>query len=159
MLVYTCFTSIWYTTWPLTYKEKNTLWPLTRGRGCVQGQHICFHSALCSMPFNLICNMPIKKNIWFDLLIPHQGQGCVCGQNICYRVAAFVVSFKLICNMIIFRKTLTLASAPHPKSTQGVGPRPSTIILFDMLYIYVTPLPAYIILAKNIDNCLSYCEI
>ena len=33
-------------------KQKIDLLTPPRSRGCVYGQHICFHGALCSIPFN-----------------------------------------------------------------------------------------------------------
>ena len=92
-----------------------TLWPHPRGRWCVQWQHTCFHGALCSIPFNLICNMTTFSKIYSLTFWPHPlDQGCVCGQNICYHVAASVVSFNLICNMTTFWKIYSLTFWPHP---------------------------------------------
>ena len=92
-----------------------TLWPHPRGRWCVLWQHTCFHGALRSIPFNLICNMTTFSKRYSLTFWPHPlGQGCVCGQNICYHVAASVVSFNLICNMTTFRKIYSLTFWPHP---------------------------------------------
>ena len=97
-----------------------TFWPHPRGRWCVYWQHICFHCTLCSIPFNLICNMTTFTKIYDLTFWPHPlGRGCVYGLNICYHVAAKVVSFNLICNMTVFWKSLILASAPPPMSTPG----------------------------------------
>ena len=64
-------------------------------------KNMCFHGALCSVPFNLICNMTMP---WTP---PHGSKMCrVCGQNICYHLAAFVIPLNLICNMAMSRKTL-----------------------------------------------------
>ena len=91
---------------------------------------------------------------------PHPlGQGCVSGQNICYHVAASVVSFNLICNMTIFWKSLILASAPPPKSTQRTRTQAFKLKSRLICFISIAALPACKISAKNINNCLSYCEI
>ena len=93
-----------------------TFCPHPLGQGCVCGQNICYHVAASVVSFNLICNITTFRKIYSLTFWPHYlGQGCVCGQNICYHVAA---SFNLICNMTIFWKSLILASAPPPKSTQ-----------------------------------------
>ena len=34
---------------------------------------MCMHGALCSIPFNLICNMTAFSTKYFDLLDPPQG--------------------------------------------------------------------------------------
>ena len=91
---------------------------------------------------------------------PHPlGQGCVCGQNTCYHVAASIVSFNLICNMTIFWKSLILASAPPPKSTQRTQTLAFKLKSRLICFISITALPACKIWAKNINNCLSDCEI
>ena len=74
-----------------------------------------FHGALCSIPFNLICNMTTFRKRYSLTFWPHPlGRGCVCGQNICYHVAASVVSFNLIYNMTTFRKTYNLTFWLYP---------------------------------------------
>ena len=90
---------------------------------------------------------------------PPLGRGCVCWQNICYHVAASVVSLNLICNMTIFWKSLVLASAPPPKSTQGVRNQAFKLKSCLICFISIAALTACKISAKNINNCLSYCEI
>ena len=92
-----------------------TFWPHPRGRWCVYWQHICIHGALCSIPFNLVCNMTTFSKRYSLTFWPHPlGQGCVYGQNICYHAAASVVSFNLICNMTTFRKIYSLTFWPNP---------------------------------------------
>ena len=92
-----------------------TFWPHPRGCWCVQWQYICFHGALCSIPFNLICNMTTFRKRYSLTFWPHPlGQGCVCEQNICYHIAASVVSFNLICNMTTFRKDIVWPFDPTP---------------------------------------------
>ena len=160
ILVYTSFTLIWYATWPLSEKKRNlTLWPHPRGRGCVYGQHICFHCDLCSIPFNLICNMTTfrKKNDLTFWTHP-RGQGCVCAENIYYHVAACIVSFNLICNMTIFWKSLILASAPPHQSTPGDWTQAFKLNSCLVCFISIAPLPAYKISAKNIDNCFAIAK-
>ena len=45
---------------------------------------MCLHGALCSIPFNLICNMTtFSKKKCFDLLTPPQGVKGVCKDRIC----------------------------------------------------------------------------
>ena len=59
---------------------------------------MCLHGALCSIPFNLICNMTTfrkKKNSTFDLTPGVEGV-CVCKDRICLHIAAFVIPFNLI---------------------------------------------------------------
>ena len=58
------------------YFQKNCfdLLTLFGGWGCVQGQDMCVHGALCSIPFNSIYNMtPFSKKMWFDVLTSPQG--------------------------------------------------------------------------------------
>ena len=117
------------------------------------------NGALCSILFNLICNMTTFWKRYSLTFWPHPlGQECSCGQNICYHVAASVVSFNLICNITIFWKSLILAW-PHPLSpSYGLGLRPSTEIAFDMFHIYCCS-ACMQSFSKNINNCLSYCKI
>ena len=139
-----------------------TFWPHPLGRGCVCWQNICYHVAARVVSFNLICNMTTFRKIYTGSLTfrPNPlGRGCVCWQNICYHVAASVVSFNLICNMTIFCKSLILASAPPPKSTKGAHNQAFKLKSHLICFISIAALPAYKISAKNINNCLSYCEI
>ena len=55
MLIFTSFRIIWYAKWPHSEKKFWPFHPTDRWR--VQGQNICLHGALCSIPFNLICSM------------------------------------------------------------------------------------------------------
>ena len=122
-----------------------TFWPHPLGQGCVCGQNICYHIAASLISFNLICNRKIYNLTFW----PHPlGWGCVCWQNICYHVAASVVSFNLICNMTIFWKSLILASAPPPKSTQGVRNQAFKLKSFLICFISIAVLPACKISAK-----------
>ena len=104
-------------------KKVLSFWPHPRGRGCAQGHNICLYGVLCSIPFNLICNMITfrKKNVltfW-----PHPwSQGYVCEQNICYHVAVCFIHFNLICNITIFQKTWFLALVPPPRPPRGWVP-------------------------------------
>ena len=138
-----------------------TFWPHPLGQGfffC--GQNSCYHVAASIVSFNLICNMTTFRKIYSFTFWPHPlGWGCVWGQNICYHVAASVVSFNLICNMTIFWKSLILASAPLPKSTQGARNQAFKLKSHLICFISIAALPACKISAKNINNCLSYCEI
>ena len=137
-----------------------TFWPHPLGRGCVCGQNICYHVAASIFSFNLICNMTTFRKIYSLTFWHHPpGQGCVCGQNICYHVAASVISFNLICNMTIFWKSLILASAPPPKSTQQTHTQAFKLKSRLICFISIAALPAWKISAKNINNCFSYCEI
>ena len=155
------FPLIWYATWLLSVKD--IVWPFDPhllGQGCVCGQNICYHVAASVISFNLICNMTTFRKIYSLTFWPHPlGRGCVCGQNICHLVAASVVSFNLICNMTIFWKSLILASAPPPKSTQGAQNQAFKLKSRLICFISIAALPACKISAKNINNCLSYCEI
>ena len=145
------------------FKKRKSIWPFDptpRGRWCVLWQHICFHGALWSIPFNLICNMTTFRKRYSLTFWPHPlGRGCVCGQNIYYHVAASVVSFNLICNMTIFWKSLILTSAPPPKSTQQARTQAFKLKSRLICFISIAALPVCKISAKNINNCLSYCEI
>ena len=137
-----------------------TFWPHPLGQGCVCGQNICYHVAASVVSFNLILNITTFKKIYSLTLWPHsQVKGCVCGQNICYYVAASVFSFNLICNMTIFWKSLILASAPPPKSTQRTWTQAFKLKSRLICFISIAALPACKISAKNIINCYSYCEI
>ena len=67
---------------------------------------MCLHGALCSIPFNLICNISFKNVLAFW---PNpRGRGCVQGQNMCLHGALCSIPFNLICNMSIFRKKVDL---------------------------------------------------
>ena len=137
-----------------------TFWPHPLGQGCVCGQNICYHVVASVVSFNLICNMTTFRKIYSLAFWPHPlGRGCVCGQNICYHVAASVASFNLICNMTIFWKSLILASAPPPKSTKGARNQAFKLKSRLICFIFIAALPTCKISAKNINNCLSYCEI
>ena len=74
-------------------------------------------------------------------------------------IAASVVSFHLICNMTIFWKSLILASAPPPKSTQQTRTQAFKLKSRLICFISIAALPACKISAKSIINCLSYCEL
>ena len=80
-------------------------------------------------------------------------------QNICYHVAASFISLNLICNMTIFRKSLILASAPPPKYTRQTRTHAFKLKPRLICFISIAALPACKISAKNLKNCLSYCEI
>ena len=125
-------------------KEKNmTFWPHPRGWWCVLWQHICFHGALCSIPFNFYMqNDYFQTKMWFDLLTHSLCWECVCGKTICYYVAARVVSFNLICNMTILWKSSVLASAPPPKSTPGALTQAFKLISCLLCFISIATLPA-----------------
>ena len=155
------FPLIWYATWLLS--EKDIVWPFDPtplGWGCVCGQNICYHVAASVVSFNLICNMTTFRKRYSLTFRPHPlGRGCVCGQNICYHVAASIVSFNLICNMTIFWKSLILTSAPPPKSTQQARTQAFKLKSRLICFISIAALPVCKISAKNINNCLSYCEI
>ena len=145
-----------------TFSKRYSLafWPHPLGRGCVCGQNICYHVADSVVSFNLICNMTTFRKTYSLTFWPHPlGQGCVCGQNICYHVAASVISFNLTCNMTIFWKSLILASAPPPKSTQWTRTQAFKLKSRWICFISIAALPACKISAKNINSCLSYCEI
>ena len=64
---------------------------------------MCLHCALCSIPFDLLCNMIMFKNMLnFDLLTPRVRVGGGLPANICSQVVAFVNPFNLICKMTMF---------------------------------------------------------
>ena len=124
-------------------KKNKTFWPHPRGRGCVLWQHICFHGAPFSIPFNFDKQQDyFQKKVMVWHLTPSWGQGCVCRQNICYHNTACVVSFNLMCNMTIFWKRLILASVPPPKSTLGVGTQAFKLKSPLICFISIVPLPA-----------------
>ena len=80
---------------------------------------------------------------------PHPlGRGCVCGQNICNHVDASIVIFNLICYMTIFWKSLILASAPPPKSTQGARTKAFKLKSRLICFIFIAALSACKISAK-----------
>ena len=113
---------------------------------------------LCQLLFDM--QHDYFQKIYTLTFWPHPlGQGCVWGQIICYHVAASVVSFNLICNMTIFWKSLILASAPPPTSTQQTWTQAFKLKSRLICFISIAALPAWKISAKNINNCLSYCEI
>ena len=159
MLVYTSFPLIWYATWPhsdfiLSFMTLPTGWR------CVLVKNMCLHGAPSSIPFNLVCSMTTFRKIYGLTFWPHPlGQGCVCGQNICYHVAANIVSFNLKFSMTIFWKSLILTLAPPPKSTSGTLTHAFKLKSLLICFISIAALPACKVSAKNIDNCLSYCEI
>ena len=69
--------------------------PTHRFRVCVRTEY----DALCSNPFNLICNMTtFRKNA---LNPPQRPSVCVCVkvQNMHLHVAAILIPFNMICNM------------------------------------------------------------
>ena len=115
------FPLIWYATWLLS--EKDIVWPFDP-IPWVEGVSVGKIFATILLPASsaliwyatwLLSEERFSLTFW-----PHPlGRGCVCGQNICYHVAASIVSFNLICNVTIFWKSLILALAPSPKSTQG----------------------------------------
>ena len=58
------------------------------------------HGALCSILFNLICNMTtFRKNV----LTPGI-EDMYKRVNICLQVTAFVILFNLICNVTVLKK-------------------------------------------------------
>ena len=123
-------------------------------------KNICYHVAASIVSFNLICNMTTFRKRYNLTFWPHPlGRGCVCGQNICYHVAASFASFNLICNMTIFWKSLILTLAPPPKSTQQAPTQAFKLKSRLICFISIAALPVCKISAKNINNCLSYCEI
>ena len=142
------------------FKKKDIVWPFDPTPR-VEGVSVGKIFATMLLP-------PSSALIWYATWLlsekyifwPHPlGQRCVCGQNICYYVAASVVSFNLICYMTIFWKSLILASAPPPKSTQQTQTQAFKLKFRLLCFISIAALPACKISAKNIDNCLSYCEI
>ena len=97
-------------------EQKMTFWPHPGVVGVCNDSILAFMVLrLCSIPFNLICNMTTFSKRYSLTFWHHPlGEGCVCGQNICYHVAASVVSFNLICNMTTFRKIYSLTFWPLP---------------------------------------------
>ena len=140
-----------------------TFWPHPLGRGCVCGQNICYHVAASVVSFNLICNMTTFRKIYrlykFDIWPHPLGQGCVCGQNICYHVAASVFSFNLICNKTIFWKSLILASAAPPKSTQRTQTQAFKLKSHLICFISIDALPACKISAKMLTIALVVVKL
>ena len=144
------------------YIQKKIVWPFdpTPWVEDVNGHNISYHVAASVISFNLICNMTTFKKMYSLTFCPHPlGQGCVCGQNIWYHAAASIVSFNLICNTTIFWKFLILALAPPHKSTQWTRTQAFKLKYCLFWFITIAALPACEISAKNINNCLSYCEI
>ena len=139
-------------------KEKNDPTPGVVG---VCNDSIFAFMVLCAQfPLIWYATWLLSEKIYSWTFWPHPlGQGCVCGQNICYHVSARVVSFNLICKMTIFWKSLILASAPPPKSTQRTRTKAIKLKSRLICFISIAALPACKISAKNINNCLSYCEI
>ena len=154
------FPLIWYATWLLSVKD--TVWPFDL-TPWVKGVSVGKIFATMLLPASsalILCNMTTFRKIYSLTFWPHPlGQGCVCGKNICYHVAASVVSCNLICNMTILWKKLILASAPPPKSTQGARTQAFNLKSRLICFISIATLPACKISAKNINNCLNYCEI
>ena len=130
-------------------KEKKRPFDPTQGVvGVCYMTAYCFHGALCSIPFNLICNMTFGKRYSLTFWCHPLGRGCVCGQNICYHVAASVISFNLICNMTIFWKSFILASAPPPESTKQAQTQAFKLKSCLICFKCIAALPACKISAK-----------
>ena len=155
------FPLIWYETWLLSEKRYSlTFWPHPLGGGCVSRQNICYHVAASVVSFNLICNMTTFRKIYSLTFWPHPlGRESVCGQNICYHVVASFVSFNLICNMTIFWKNLIVTSAPPLSPPNRIRTQVFKLKSRLICFISIAALSVCKISAKNIDNCLSYCEI
>ena len=155
------FPLIWYATWLLS--EKYIVWPFDP-TPWVEGVSVGIIFATMLLPASsaliwyatwLLTEKRYSLTFW-----PHPlGRGCVCGQNICYHVAASVVSLNLICNMTIFWKSLILTSAPRSKSTQQARTQAFKLKSRLICFISIAALPVCKLSAKNINNCLSYCEI
>ena len=141
-------------------ENKMIFWPHPRGP-CVCNDSIFAFMVLCAqLPLIWYATWLLSEKRYSLTFWPHPlGRGCVCGQNICYHVAASIVSFNLICNMTIFWKSLNLASAPPPKSTQWTQTQAFKLKSHLICFISIAALPVCKISAKNINNCLSYCEI
>ena len=146
----------------MTTFRKYIVWPFDPtplGRGCVCGQ--IFATVLLPASSALLWYatwlLSEKYIVWpFD---PPPGQGCVCGQNICYQVAASVDSFNLICNMTIFWKSLILASAPPPKSTQRTRTQAFKLKFRLNCFISIAALPACKISAKILTIALVIVKL
>ena len=155
------FPLIWYATWLLSVKD--IVWPFDPTpwvKGVSVGKIFATMLLPASSALIWYATWLLSEKMYSLTFWPHPlGRGCVCGQNICYHVAASVFSFNLICNMTIFWKTLILAWAPPPKSTQGARNQAFKLKSRLICFISIAFLPACKILAKNINNCLSYCEI
>ena len=61
---------------------------------------MCLHGVLCSIHFNLICNMTSFRK---KRLTPGAEDVFKC-VNIYLQVTAFVIPFNLICNMTVLKK-------------------------------------------------------
>ena len=99
-----------------TFKIEKNIWPFDPTPGfevVCKDSLFAFNSDLCSIPFNLICNMTTfrkgkKLTFW-----PHpRGRGCV---HICFHGDLCSIPFNLICNMTTFRKKNDLTFWPHPR--------------------------------------------
>ena len=158
MVLCTEFPLIWYATWLLSVK--GIVWPFDPTpwvKGVSVGKIFATMLLPASSALIWYATWPLSEKyiVW-----PHPlGRGCVCGQNICYHVAASVVSFNLICNMTTFWKSLILALALPPKSTQGARNQAIKLKSRLICFISIAALPACKISEKNINNYLSYCEI
>ena len=155
------FPLIWYATWLLSVKD--IVWPFDPTpwvKGVSVGKIFATMLLPASSALIWYATWLLSEKIYSLTFWPHPlGRGCVCGQNICYHVAASVVSFYLKCNMTIFWKSLILALAPPPKSTKGARNQAFKLKSCLICFISIAALPACKISAKNINNCLSYCEI
>ena len=151
------FPLIWYATWLLS--EKDIVWPFDP-TPWVEGVSVgkIFATMLLSASSALIWYatwlLSEKYIVW-----PFDPTPWVEGVSISYYVVASVVSFNLICNMTIFWKNLILTSAPPPKSTQKARTQALKLKSRLICFISIDALPVCKISAKNINNCLSYCEI
>ena len=74
---------------------------------------MCLQGALCSIPFNLICNVTtFRKKMTFDPTLRIEG---VCKDRICACMVLYApLPSNLICNMTTFRKKNILTFDPTP---------------------------------------------
>ena len=133
-----------------------TFWPHSPGQGFVCEQYVCYNYAASVVSFNLICNMTTFRKIYSLTFWPHSpGQGFICEQNVCYNYAASVVTFNLICNMTMFWQKFNFGLGP----TQWTQTQALELKFRLICFISIAALPACKLSAKNINNCLSNCEI
>ena len=115
-------------------------------------------SALNSLWFDMQQDY-FHKNIWFDLLtLPPGSRVCLWAK---YMLPCCCKSCQLKFDMQHdpILTSLILTSAPPPKSTPGALTHAFKLKSHLIWFISIAALPTCKISAKNLDNCLNYCEI
>ena len=111
------------------------------------GQNICLHGVLCSIPFNLTCNMTTsRKNVL--TFRPPQGVG----QNMCLYGALCSIPIYSICNMTTFRKKTIFKTLTQPRGRVcGCKVRMHACILLHSLFLFFDIQHGYILKQLNFD--------